>query len=310
MSKLYWRKKVLLAKIEGVYGTDATPAPATDAVLAEDVEVQPMASSTEERGFDRDVLGARPQVVVGEHIVLSFSVELASSGTAGTAPALGPLLRGCSMAETIDPGVSVTYAPSSADAPESLTLALNIGGVEHRLLGARGSVEMTLRRREIPKLRFTFTGLFALPTDTAAGTPDLSAWQQPLPVRPDVTTATLAGQTPAIAEISLSLGNEVGYRDYINDAAVLRTDRQGSGSLTYDALPLATLNPFDLARSKTPVALTTTHGTTAGAIVEIQAPAIEIGAPSYSEAEGITQIRADFRPLPITGDDEVAFVFR
>ena len=40
-----WRKKVLLAKIEPTYGTDAVPLPATDAIQGIDVQWTPMEGS-------------------------------------------------------------------------------------------------------------------------------------------------------------------------------------------------------------------------------------------------------------------------
>ena len=47
-----------------------------------------------------------------QRVEVTFEVEMAGSGTAGTAPAFGPLLKACGNSETIVTDTSVTYAPS------------------------------------------------------------------------------------------------------------------------------------------------------------------------------------------------------
>lgn len=104
---LKFRKKVVLAKIEGGgYGVDATPDGSTNAILAQDVEIQPLEAESLRRGIVKPFLGQVPSVLVGIHARLSFGVEFAGSGTAGTAPKYGPLLRACAMAETAITGTA------------------------------------------------------------------------------------------------------------------------------------------------------------------------------------------------------------
>lgn len=103
---LKWRKKAILAKIESVYGTDPTPTGAANAILALDVDVTPLQAEPLRRGILRPFLGQTPAVLVGLHAQLSFGIEFAGSGAAGTAPKYGPLLRSAAMAETAITGAA------------------------------------------------------------------------------------------------------------------------------------------------------------------------------------------------------------
>ena len=63
-------------------------------------------------------------------------MELAGSGTAGTAPRYGALLQACGLSETIVASTSVTYAPVSS-AFSSATIYFNNDGIRHILTGCR-----------------------------------------------------------------------------------------------------------------------------------------------------------------------------
>lgn len=51
--------------------------------------------------------GAQPTIPTELHMKLAFRVEAKGSGTKGTAPPFGPLLRACGMAEMIVATTSV-----------------------------------------------------------------------------------------------------------------------------------------------------------------------------------------------------------
>ncbi len=98
-----WNSKILLAKIETTYGTDSVPTGAADAVLAQNVVLSAMEGQDLARDLDRNALGADATIPVELHQKLSFSVELAGSGAAGTAPPWGRLLRACGCARRSRP---------------------------------------------------------------------------------------------------------------------------------------------------------------------------------------------------------------
>lgn len=182
------RNAALLAKIETTYGTDATPVGASDAVLVSDLKMRPMDMKTVDRALIRPFLGSSEQMPTQIYNGCEFSVELAGSGTAGTAPAIGPLLRGCGFAETITAGVKVEYLPISTGF-ESLTIYMNLDGVLHKGLGARGTVTFSLKNNDRPLANFNFTGLFVPVADAALPTVNLGAWKKPLPLNRNNTPA-------------------------------------------------------------------------------------------------------------------------
>jgi hypothetical protein len=118
---LLTRKRLLLAEIESTYGTDPNPGGA-DAVLVRDLNITPVQSDVVSRDLVRPYLGASEQLLANTRVECTFSVEMAGSGTAGTAPRFGSVLKACGLAETaITPAVSGT---ATAGALNSITLAV------------------------------------------------------------------------------------------------------------------------------------------------------------------------------------------
>jgi len=93
------RKRLILTKIEGTYGTDSSPA-GTDALLVRNLEITPIESETVSRDLIRPYLGNSAQILSQTRVVLTFEVEIAGSGTSGTASKMDSLLRACGLAAT------------------------------------------------------------------------------------------------------------------------------------------------------------------------------------------------------------------
>ena len=173
-----WRTKILLAKIETTYGTDAAPTAALNAILATNVVYTPMEGSDVSRDLEQPYLGAQGTIPAELQAKLAFDVELSPSGTAGTAPAWGPLLRACAMAQTISAAVSVTYNPIT-DSHESLTVYFWIDTTRYVMLGARGNAKLMISAQGIPYIKYEFTSLYVQPAETARVIPVLTAFQKP-----------------------------------------------------------------------------------------------------------------------------------
>lgn len=85
-----WKSKTLLIKPEGAtYGVDPVPTGAANAILATDVQLQPMEGEDVSRNLELPWMAAQSTKNVALRAVLTFTVELAGSGTAGTPPAWG-----------------------------------------------------------------------------------------------------------------------------------------------------------------------------------------------------------------------------
>lgn len=302
---LKFRKKVILAAVESTYGTDAAPTGAANAIQTSNLEIQPLEGDVVSRNTDRPTLGNELQIHVGTHVMCSFNVEIAGGGAVDTAPAYGPLLKAAAWAETVTASTSVEYDPVSSN-EDSATLYIHLDGQKHALVGARGSVSLSLDPRGIPQYSFTFTGLWADPASVADPTPDYTAFQTPLAVTNDnTTTFTLHGTTPNVLGFSYDHANEVVYRNVVGEESVQIVDRAPAGQITIEAPPLSTKNWFTDAKANTTGALQIVHGTTAGNIVQLDAPTVQVLNPRYGESDGIRTIQMDLSFIPsASGDDE------
>lgn len=100
-----FRVKAVMAALEGVYGTDAIPT-ATDAVMLTGDMTLSVEYETVARNVAKPFMGAGEEFPVGATIKLAGDVELAGSGTQGTAPGWGDLLLACGWAETTVTGLA------------------------------------------------------------------------------------------------------------------------------------------------------------------------------------------------------------
>lgn len=302
----YWRNKAVLAKVETTYGTDAVPTGAANAMLASNVKLTPLDAEFVDRSYDMPYLGKAPKVAVAQKAKLSFEVELAGSGTAGTAPAWAPLLRGCGMAETIVASTSAAYNPISA-AQDSLTLYLNVDGKNHKLLGARGSWSVKLDAKQIPMLSFEFTGLWTLATDTVLPTLTTTAWKAPLAVNNTNTpTASFSvhGYSSKLYSLNLNIGNQVVYRNLPGAEDVLITDRDPGGDITIEDPTMSAKDFFTVIKAGTVGLLTVTHGTVGGAKIKIDAQ-VQLLNPDYDQINGVVVLKMGLEPTPLAGNDEI-----
>ena len=140
---LLTRKRLILAKIETTYGTDSSPG-GTDAILVRSLEITPLQSDTVSRDLVRPYMGASEQLLANSRVQCTFSVEMAGSGTAGTAPRFGNVLKACGLAETaVTPAVTGTATAGGAN---TITLAAGASSTNDfykgqiiRLTGGTGS---------------------------------------------------------------------------------------------------------------------------------------------------------------------------
>jgi len=312
MAKLY-RKRTVLIKAESTYGTDSAPT-GTDACQVRNLEVTPAESDILSRDLVRPYLGASPQLIANTRVTVTFDVEYSGSGTAGTAPRYGALLKACGFSETVVASTSVTYAPVSASF-SSVSIYYSTDGIRHKVTGARGTYSLNLTANQIPVINFTMTGQYVAPTDTADPTPTFTAQATPRIFNDTNTTAfTLFSETDLpLQSCQLDVGNEVVYRELVNsNKEILIVDRAGSGTLMIEAPTLASHDFFADAVASTTGNLSITHGATAGNIITLAsaANAISLGSPTYSEDTGTVMLNLPFTLVPgSSGNDEFTLAY-
>jgi hypothetical protein len=313
MAKLA-RVRSILAKEETTYGTDASPTGADDAIQVSALEISPAESEVLSRDLIRSYLGNSPQLIANTRVNVTFTVEYSGSGTAGTAPQYGPLLKACGMSETVVASTSVTYAPVSTSF-DSVTMYIDNDGIRHIVTGARGTFTMSLNANQIPVYNFTMTGQYNAPTDTASPTLTFQNQADPLIFNDTNTTAfTLFSATGlALQSAEIDLGNEVIYRELVNSTKeILITNRAATANFVIEAPTLATKDFFALSVAGTAGNLSIVHGTSAGNIVTLTAPTsgLSLGNPTYSEDQGIVMLNIPTTMVPSSsGNDEISIAY-
>ena len=307
---LLTRKRLILAKTESTYGTDSSPV-GTDAVLVRDLSITPLQSDTVDRELIRPYFGASEQLLANTRVEVTFQVELAGSGTAGTAPTYGRVLRACAFSETVSAGVSVTYAPVSATFG-SVTIFYNIDGVLHKVTGCRGTFTLNGAVGEIPTIDFTMTGIYNAPTDTAAPAVTYSNQAAPVIFKNGNTTGfELFSYSGCLQSIELDIGNEVIYRELVGcNKEVLINNRAVTGSVVLEAPTVASKDFFTTALGTALGNLTFQHGQTAGNIVSFASTSIDIGDVNYEDQDGIHMLSIPVTAVPTgSGNNEISIVY-
>ena len=302
------RNRLLLAGTEATYGTPVALA-GTDALKISELDVEPIQIDLIDRELITPYFGNTQKVVGSEMVGITFSCELAGSGTVGVAPRWGKVLRACGFAETIDPGVSVTYTPISTGF-ESCTMDFYADEVRHVVAGVRGTVSLTFETGSLPRLEFEMMGLYAEPTDMALPAVTFGDQADPLVVNSlNTSSVDVFGYAACLQNLSLNNAGEVVYRQLAGcDRQVRLVDRKPEGEISIEAPTLAQKNYFSTVSSQTLGSVSVTHGSTAGNIVTMTAPSCNLGGANYGDSDGVMLLEMPFMPNPVAGNDEYTIV--
>lgn len=316
----YMRNAALLAKIETSYGTDSTPTGAANAMLVSALSITPLSAQNISRDFIRTYMGNSPSVVGPAYVQCQFTIELAGAGTAGNAPAWGPLLRACGFGEVISTGSRVDYTPVSASF-ESASLYYHSDGLLHKAIGCRGSFNLAARVGERPVLQFTMTGLDAGVVATANPTLTLTSWQAPLAVANaytgqlqvagTYTTGTITSGTSYVSTgLEAALGASVNFIPMIGQETVEIVDRRMSGRVSLDLTAAQEATFSTSVKANTLMSLGITHGTAAGNTVVVHSPSAQLLNWRKEDRNGRLLVGYDVNFIPSTGNDEFRICVR
>jgi len=384
---LQTRKRVVLAKIEGTYGTDPTPTGSANAMLVTNLTPSIVEAELVSRDLIRQYFGNSEQLMAQKYSKLDFEVEMVGGGVIGGIPGYDCLLRACAMSgaattttvtaailsevvtvtktshglstgdkiipsgftdtnANIAAGVAITVtgantftypAPGAADDPsadgtpvyrtaytysplsssiESVTLYYAVGadsgnGPLHKITGARGTVELTIGVKQIPKLKFSFLGLYNDPSDAALPSTDFSGFMIPQVSNTQNTLAfSLAGYSANLESMNMNIANDVQYITLIGSEKVSILDRKPAGTFVLEAPTITAKDFFTLATAQTPGAVTITQDSRNGYKVKLDAPSVLIGNPNYQDANGVQMLSIPFTVNPVSGNDDFTITLK
>ena len=314
------KKTVVLVKIETTIGTDPTPTGAANAIEVMDLNITPLDASNIDINPITSYFGGGIQLVGTASVKCSFSVSLAGSGVAATAPAWGALLLACANAETtgLTTPDRVEYLPAT-DSLKTVTIYWYDDGALHKLLGAIGNVKLSAKSGEAPKLTFDFTGLDGGITAAANATAVLTAWKTPVGVtKANVTDIKLGctysagalsgGTSYNSTGLSLDWGNEVSFAAMLSTEQIIMGDRSMTGTLSLDLTAAQEVTFMASVKANTLQSAGFVLGTASGNKILFHMPAVQLINPKKEEFNGMRLIGFDMRVLPVTGNDELRIV--
>lgn len=304
-----WRNRLALVKTETTYGTTSSPA-ATDALLFTELDVEPLSLELIERETIQSYMGNRASVVGQRSVPIKSTVELAGSGTAGTAPRWGPLLMACGLSQTISASTSVTYAPVSSSHSSYTMDFYADNGSRQAITGIRGTAELSMATGEIPTIAFDQMGIYAAPGALSRPTETYSNQAAPVAVNSDnTTTVSVHGFSACMTSFTLSLGIEMLFEQKAGCTKQVRlTDRKPTGSITIELPAFATKDFIAIASAQTTGSISLVHGGTAGNIITLTMGQCAFDSPTLEDGDSVTHITLPFRLLPNTGNDELSLV--
>ena len=312
-------RSLIAVKIEATEGVDAVPADADVVAPAFGIDYGPTVEMAEREVQQPSF--SRITKIAGERMAtISFSTELKGSGAAGTPPPnLAVPLRGCSFAEVIVGGVSVTYNLVSEN-QESVTVEIRESDAagnarSKKIIGAKGTVSLEATKGGIVLVVFEFTGKYVAPTDSGVSqfaSPSITPQPQPF------LSAALSFQglgTLKAQAVTLDVGNDIVMRNDVNDptgnVAAIITGRTPTGSIDPEVELVATVDFYSKWTSNTEGVLTYIINGGAGNIVTVTALKAQIDNLGEADRDGLRTVALDLvlNQSVDAGDDELEIKF-
>jgi hypothetical protein len=308
------RNRVLLAKEESVYSSDASPSVANNALEVKNLKINWQGDLLERDNVRSNISPVSP--VVGKRWVeVNFDLELKGSGSIGVAGRIGDLLEACSMAETASVGSSVIYVPTSSG-QKSVTLYVydndSASAVLHKITGAMGNFNIKLTAGQYGVLSFALKGMYNAPTDVAL--PSAPTYESTIPPIVESASFTLNSDTDLIVqELSLDLGNEIAVRDDISSANGVKgfiiANRKGKGNFSPEALLVAGYDFWADWIASSQRALSVVVGSARGNKCTITAPKVTLDNIADGERERVLVRDIPFSLGQNVGNDEIQLKF-
>lgn len=283
-------QKVILLKKETTYGTDAAPTTAANAALTRNFQApNPIQVDQLERNLDLPTKGRRKTAPTNRRTTFSYELELAGSGSAGTAAAWMEHLEACGMAAptlTASTRAEQKFAAEGA-ALSAVTAHHWLSEQRVRALGARGTFGMNFTAGQYPFLTFNMTGMLppspAVDAVAPSGTPSFTRWKDPVEVNTANTDFLLDGHALDLQAFTAEANAEIAAVNLVGANYVQRGNHALTGRIRGRAPTIAAKNHFTMLDTGAEVPVQLIHGTVAGNIVQVDATYLQILEISRSE---------------------------
>lgn len=324
-----FQTRFLAAAIQTSQGVAATYTGA-NLIPCMELTHQPLVSDVQSRETVDGRGGAKAQYLTRKRATVTAVVEAAGGGAAGTAPFYDTLIQACGWSRTINAGVSVVYRPVTA--PSLVRRATLVGGfggsqavpgvasdVIQEIIDGLGSLSFSAAEGQLPRFTATMTGIYANPVarsvptagqPLAIGTLAAAGYLETTEVNFLNSAFTYGGDALALRECSFADQAPVIFADRPNDVETRRGVRRITGRMVITAPAFGTFDYLVDSVTAVPRALSFTHRTTAGQIVQITAPRVQAIFAEWGNDQDEVTASFDLTFLPDAGDDEITITVR
>lgn len=280
-----------------------------------------------ERDVLRGFMGGKEVVPGTQWVEMTFTTEMAPSGTKGIRPGWAKLIKAAGFAEvyTASAGAitKIDYAPVS-DNFASLSMRALFGGIRISVRGARVSkMELDLTVNTLPTCKWTVIGILSGGSTNAFASVSSAAWAMPAVITDantadikfgcaynNVSGAITGGTAYPSQGLKLNIENNAKYRPFLGGDNVPITQRETTGSFVADLTDAQRLDFWQKYSANTLESLGFSLGVTAGSILRVFSPNAERQEPTNVDDDGLflTSTPLRCRPSWVNGNDEIRFV--
>ena len=306
----------MLFKKELFYGTDSIPTPSANAALTRSLSVSPLVVDQIERNLDLPAHGARRSAPSNRRQEISYEIELAGPGAAGTAPPWMEHLEVCGMEPPVlAVGVDARqrFAPALAAKSSASVYTFKGGNQRRRGRGARGGITaINFTAGQYPFIGISLVALLGTtPFDQVAlVAPDFSRWREPLEVGTANTSFMLDGYAAVMRSFVLQDDAQIVLRNLVGASYVRRGDYSLKGQIVIETPDHNTKDYLARLSTGALVNMQLIHGVGAGDIIQIDAPSVQITAIADSEEDGVAMYEIDVLLTITVGQDDILITAR
>ncbi len=245
-------------------------------------------------------------------VISGLVIEIAGSGTAGSAPNIDALYEACGLKGTNDPGVSEIYAHDAAISHTAVTLEAYQGDtIQQDLASGAGNLVITGTPGLPLMASFDLNGIWTEPTEDSNATVLATSADAPIF---KASTMTLASDSLAWRSFELNLNNEVVERPDASAtegiAPPLITNINYRITLVAEVPDaFSTANYWTTWQAATKMAFSMVVGGTAGNIITQTADVYHAAAPAFSWDGGIQLVTLDLEVSELADDNQYALAF-
>lgn len=271
---LYKRKKTLAAKIEATPGTAESLTAAEGAFNAYDIMLQPSISFEDREGSGGfNYLTAISQA---RSATVTFKTDLAWDGSATEPSIFSVLMPACGWTETTNVWKPRSEAPGTN--VKTLTMGVYVDGVLKTIKGAVGTYVITLTTGSMITIDWTFTGVYAEPSDVAIIAP---TYPTDTVLRfASATACTFNSIAMKVQQITIDAGNEITMlEDPTTDSGFshgIITNRRPVISANPEAILVASQNRHNIWTTSTAYAISIVLDGPSTSTLAISAPKAQI----------------------------------